>query len=122
MGLNPHRESISTREHQSYHFLKLQCSLLCLKSPEYYDPVRKKENALRRRNVVMYSMVKNEKLSESQYQELKEQPIALTSERIGGARSIAPHFMEYLRQQLEAMADKYGYNLYMDGLNIYTTT
>ena len=92
-----------------------------LKSPEYYDPVRKKENALRRRNVVMYSMVKNEKLSESQYQELKEQPIALTSERIGGARSIAPHFMEYLRQQLEAMADKYGYNLYMDGLNIYTT-
>jgi penicillin-binding protein 1A len=92
-----------------------------LKSPEYYDPVRKKENALRRRNVVMYNMVKNEKLGESEYQKLKEQPITLTSERIGGARSIAPHFMEYLRQQLEAMADKYGYNLYMDGLNIYTT-
>ena len=92
-----------------------------LKSPEYYDPIRKKDNAIRRRNLVMYNMVRNDKLSESEYQKLKEQPIALTSERIGGARSIAPHFMEYLRQQMEAMADKYGYNLYMDGLNIYTT-
>lgn len=92
-----------------------------LKSPEYYDPIKKKENAIRRRNLVMYNMVKNEKLSESEYQKLKEQPITLTSERISGSRSIAPHFMEYLRQQLEAMSDKYGYNLYMDGLNIYTT-
>ena len=92
-----------------------------LKSPEYYDPLRKKENAIRRRNLVMYNMVRNDKLSESEYQKLKEQPIALASERIGGSRSIAPHFMEYLRQQMEAMADKYGYNLYMDGLNIYTT-
>lgn len=92
-----------------------------LKSPEYYDPVRKRENAIRRRNLVMYNMVKNEKLSDSEYQKFKEQPITLASERIGGARSIAPHFIEYLRQQLETMADKYGYNLYMDGLNIYTT-
>lgn len=92
-----------------------------LKSPEYYDPVRKKENSTRRRNLVMYNMVKNDKLSETKYKELKEQPISLVSERISGMRSIAPHFMEYLRQQLEAMSDKYGYNLYMDGLNIYTT-
>jgi penicillin-binding protein 1A len=69
----------------------------------------------------MYNMVRNDKLSESEYQKIKEQPITLASERIGGSRSIAPHFMEYLRQQMEAMADKYGYNLYMDGLNIYTT-
>ncbi len=92
-----------------------------LKSPEYYDPIRKKDNALRRRNLVMHNMVKDEKLSEDEYRKLKEQPINLVSARITGTRSIAPHFMEYIRQQLEAMADKYGYNLYLDGLNIYTT-
>ena len=92
-----------------------------LKSPEYYDPVRRKENSLRRRNLVMYNMVKNDKLSEADYVKLKEQPISLVSERIVGAHTIAPHFMEYLRQQLESMAAKYGYNLYLDGLNIYTT-
>ena len=92
-----------------------------LKSDVYYDPIRKKENAIRRRNLVMYNMVKNEKLSESEYLRLKEQPIELAFEKIGGNHSIAPHFMEYIRQQLETMADKYGYNLYLDGLNIYTT-
>jgi penicillin-binding protein 1A len=92
-----------------------------LKSPEFYDPIKKKENALRRRNQVMLNMVKEGLLSEDDYQKLKEQPIALTSDRVLGIRSIAPHFMEYLRLQLESMADKYGYNLYMDGLNIYTT-
>jgi penicillin-binding protein 1A len=92
-----------------------------LKSPKYYDPIKKKDNALRRRNLVMYNMVTNDLLSASEYASIKEQPIMLASERIGGARSIAPHFMEYLRQQLEAMANKYGYNLYLDGLNIYTT-
>lgn len=92
-----------------------------LKSPFYYDPVKNKENAIRRRNLVLYNMVKNDKLSEEEYRNLVEHPIELSSEKITSDRSIAPHFMEYLRQQLENMADKYGYNLYMDGLNIYTT-
>ena len=92
-----------------------------LKSPEYYDPVRRKDNSLRRRNLVMFNMVRNDKLSEADYVKLKEQPINLVSERLVGAHTIAPHFMEYVRQQLESMAAKYGYNLYLDGLNIYTT-
>ena len=29
--------------------------------------------------------------------------------------------MEYVRKQMENMSDKYGYDLYRDGLNIYTT-
>lgn len=92
-----------------------------LKSPEFYDPIKKQENALRRRNLVLYNMVRNNKLDENLYNSLKSQPITLISERITGTRSIAPHFMEYIRQQLESMASKYGYNLYMDGLNIYTS-
>ena len=35
--------------------------------------------------------------------------------------SEAPYFMEYVRQKMEAMSDKYGYNLYRDGLNIYVS-
>jgi penicillin-binding protein 1A len=92
-----------------------------LKSPSNYDPVQKKENAIGRRNLVMYNMVSTDKLSGSEYEKLKEQPILLASEKVGYVRSIAPHFMEYVRQYLESMSDKYGYNLYRDGLNIYTT-
>ena len=92
-----------------------------LKSNVNYDPVRKKENALQRRNLVMHNMVDTGFLSEVEYENYKQQPIALTSEKITGFRSEAPHFLEYVRQQMDAMADKYGYNLYRDGLSIYTT-
>src|SRR5690606_32655703 len=92
-----------------------------LKSPENYDPVKNRENSVRRRNLVMYNMVSVGLLDEREYDELKEQPIVLASEQVGYVKSIAPHFMEYVRKQLEDMSDKYGYNLYRDGINIYTT-
>ena len=92
-----------------------------LKSSVVYDPIKYPQNALNRRNTVMLSMVEDGKLSREEYEKLKNQPIALTKEKLGKFKSIAPHFMEYIRQQMEAMADKYGYNLYRDGINIYTT-
>jgi penicillin-binding protein 1A len=92
-----------------------------LKSTEYYDPERRKENALRRRNLVMHNMMDAGYLSEADYEKYKAQPIVLAKGKLNGSKSEAPHFMEYVRQQMEAMADKYGYDLYRDGLNIYTT-
>ncbi|HSP88879.1 MAG TPA: PBP1A family penicillin-binding protein [Ignavibacteriaceae bacterium] len=92
-----------------------------LKSPVIYDPIRRAENSVKRRNLVMHNMVVTEKLSESEYQKFKSQPITLPSERIGGIVTEAPHFMEYIRQKLTPIADKYGFDLYRDGINIYTT-
>ena len=34
---------------------------------------------------------------------------------------IAPHFVEWIRQQLIQKADKYGFDIYRDGLSVYTT-
>lgn len=94
-----------------------------LKSHVYYNPIRRPQNALQRRNVVLYNMVDNGMLSEEEYDSLKNVPLNLTAENLndGMQSSIAPHFVEYVRKQLESMADKYGYNLYEDGLKIYTT-
>ncbi|QQS38243.1 MAG: PBP1A family penicillin-binding protein [Ignavibacteriales bacterium] len=92
-----------------------------LKSPENYDPVRKTQNALNRRNLVMRNMVDVDKLKDSEYQALRSQPIKLASERVIGMKSEAPHFLEYVRQQMTSMSDRYKYDLYRDGLNIYTT-
>lgn len=92
-----------------------------LKSPVYYDPIRRVENAVARRNLVMYNMVVTGKLSEEEYEKLKALPINLASEKIGGTISEAPHFMEYIRQKLTPIADEYGFDLYRDGINIYTT-
>ncbi|MGQ9798814.1 MAG: penicillin-binding protein 1A [Ignavibacterium sp.] len=92
-----------------------------LKSSEYYDPVKNYDNALRRRNVVLNNMVVNGYLSESEYQRLKQIPIQLATDHPSAIRTDAPHFMEYIRLQLTPIVEKYGYDLYRDGLNIYTT-
>ncbi len=92
-----------------------------LKSNRYYDPVSHPENALARRNLVMYNMVTAGYLSKDKYEQLKQEPITLASRKLSGEHSIAPYFMEYIRQKMSAMSDKYGYDLYRDGLNIYTS-
>jgi penicillin-binding protein 1A len=92
-----------------------------LKSSVNYDPVSRYETALLRRNQVMYNMVTNDMLNETEYERLKQQPIQLASERLSHVKSEAPHFLEYIRQQMTPLADKYGYDLYRDGLNIYTS-
>ncbi|MBE0570988.1 MAG: PBP1A family penicillin-binding protein [Ignavibacteriaceae bacterium] len=92
-----------------------------LKSPRDFDPVNNYDNALKRRNLVMYNMVSTGFLDKDEYDKLKQEPIVLASEKPNVMRTVAPHFMEYVRLQLSELADKYGYDMYRDGLNIYTS-
>lgn len=94
-----------------------------LKSAVIYDPFNKYDNAFRRRNLVLFNMMEDGFITKDQYENLKNQPIKLSYKKIeeGIKGTIAPHFVEYVRQQMTKLADKYGYDLYQDGLNIYTT-
>jgi penicillin-binding protein 1A len=92
-----------------------------LKSPRDYDPVSNYDNSFARRNLVLHNMVVTGMLDEQEYEKLKEEPIVLSTESMSVLKTDAPHFMEYLRQQLSGLADEYDYDLYRDGLNIYTT-
>ncbi len=102
--------------------LQESASLIALlRSSVFYDPIKHYENAVARRNLVMRNMISAGYLDEATYERLKSKPIVLGSEKIGGYTTIAPHFMEYIRQQMEKLSDKYGFDLYRDGLNIYTS-
>lgn len=94
-----------------------------LKSSVYYNPVRRYNSALQRRNLVMYNMVEAGYLDAEKYDSLKNLPISLSVDESKESfkSSTAPHFVEYVRQQMEKMSEQYGYNLYEDGLSIYTT-
>ncbi|MBI1936840.1 MAG: PBP1A family penicillin-binding protein [Ignavibacteriales bacterium] len=94
-----------------------------LKSWVYYDPFERYDNAFRRRNVVLNNMADEGYLSEEQCERLKLEPIKLSYKRIeeGIRGTIAPHFLEYIRQRMEKLSSKYGFDLYQDGLNIYTS-
>ncbi len=94
-----------------------------LKSPYRYDPFRNYNTSLQRRNLVMYNMYEMGMISKPEYEKLKAEPINVSQNRIaeGSKSKIAPHFVEYVRQQLSRMSSKYGFDIYEDGLTITTT-
>lgn len=93
------------------------------KSGNYYDPYKNPNTALQRRNLVLYNMVVMGDLSQETYDRMKEEPIKLLPPDVKKeiSNSIAPHFVEYTRQQMEKWCFSKRYKLYEDGLNIYTT-
>ncbi|MCF8240928.1 MAG: penicillin-binding protein [Melioribacteraceae bacterium] len=94
-----------------------------LKSSVYYDPYRRYNTALSRRNLIMRNMVVMDFITKEKYNELSQLPIELSYEKTeSGFRSnLAPHFVEYVRQQMNEYAKIYNFDLYEDGLSIYTT-
>ncbi len=91
-----------------------------LKGQTYYSPVRHPERALKRRNVVLLSMMTNGKLTKAAFDSLKQQPLNLELND-PYALHTAPYFTEYIRRQMNRLQDSLHVNVYKDGLRIYTT-
>ncbi len=97
------------------------------KNPILYNPVRNPQNALLRRNTVYQQMIRNQMLSQESYDTLKVRPIKLTFERQSHLDGLAPYLREYLRAFMKDWVKKNPrpggeeYNIYTDGLKIYTS-
>ena len=140
--------------------LKLEEAALLVgmcKNPSLYNPRRRPENAINRRNTVLNQMCKYNYITQQVCDSLKVLPIELKYQSVDHKQGLAPYFREYLRQVLTAKEPKrnhypewnmlqyeidkrqwdenplYGfcnknhkpdgtpYDLYQDGLRIYTT-
>ena len=86
-----------------------------------YNPRLFPERAQARRNIVLSQMVKHEFVSNDIYQNLREEPIALDYHPPSKAGRESRYFGEYVRLKVEDWAEQNGYDLYSDGLVIYTT-
>lgn len=126
------------------------------KNPSLFNPVRRPDKTLGRRNVVMSQMLKYDKISEAEFDSLKMLPLGLDFHKEDHKEGIATYFREYMRLYLTANKpeksnykwnkDQYAvdslawekdplygwcnknlksdgsrYNIYTDGLKIYTT-
>jgi penicillin-binding protein 1A len=98
-----------------------------LQAPSRYNPVNNYDQALQRRNIVLSQLHKYKFIDQLQFDMLKRKPIVLKFEAEGHATGPAPYFRETLRLELNKWchehkkADGAPYNLYTDGLRIYTT-
>ena len=92
-----------------------------LKGTAAYNPVLYPERARERRNVVLAQMLKHGKLERASYTRLRDRPLKLEFARQDLDLGPAPHFAEAVRRWLIDWAGERGYNVYADGLVVYST-
>lgn len=99
------------------------------KNPALYNPIRFEERTKQRRNVVLSQMVKYGYLTEQKFDSLKVLPLGISFHPEDHNDGLATYFREYLRDNfLDNWCKKHinpetgkPYNIYKDGLRIYTT-
>jgi penicillin-binding protein 1A len=92
-----------------------------LQNPSRFNPVRFHDRTQARRNTVLRQMVKHDFLTEAYFQEHREKPIEIDLQRSEITATFAPYFAEFVRNWTRDWARDNGYDLFGDGLVIYTT-
>lgn len=107
-----------------------------LQNPGRWNPMKKDTTlSLKRREVVLNQMVKYGYLSEDDYEIYRNKPRGVDFQRVSHDEGPAPYFREVLRAKLDDIlnekdengeyvrkkADGNPYNIYSDGLKVYTT-
>jgi penicillin-binding protein 1A len=97
------------------------------KNSGLYNPVRNPEGVKNRRNVVLSQMEKAKMITESEKLKLQALPITLKFKLESHREGTATYFREYLRDYMKKWVsenkkpDGSDYDIYKDGLKIYTT-
>ncbi len=110
------------------------------KNPSLFDPINRPDTTLTRRMVVLDQMRRNGVLTTQEYDSLKALPLGLRYQCVDHTEGPAPYFREVLRAQLQELLNKRDpetgelligkldadgkkvpYDIYTDGLRIYTT-
>ncbi len=98
-----------------------------LKNPALFNPRRRLDTTQHRRNVVFGQMLKNEIISQTEFDSLAKIPIELDYQTADHNQGQATYFREFLRNKLRQWCtthkkpDGTNYDLYRDGLRIHTT-
>jgi penicillin-binding protein 1A len=91
-----------------------------LKAPTHYSPISNPQKCMQRRNKVLQKMQEYQFISLVEYHKYVKNPIQLKYGFMTMS-GIAPHFKHEAEKFLIGWAKEKGYNLYTDGLKIYTT-
>ena len=92
-----------------------------LKATTYYNPRIHPDNAVKRRNVVLDNMRRHNHLTQAAYDSLKVGDIELDFSVENAYDGKANYFREAVASELKEWCHDNGYDLYTDGLKIYTT-
>jgi penicillin-binding protein 1A len=98
-----------------------------LKATTSYNPAKNPEKAKERRNTVLQKMAKYQFLTTEEAEKYQKRDLKIKYTYLSHNTGLATYFREYLRQELDEWCSSHykddgtPYNLYTDGLKIYTT-
>lgn len=92
-----------------------------LRAPSYYSPRNHPERATSVRNTVIAQMGKYDFVTEEEADSLMQTPLVLEYQVENHYSGLAPYFRAEILKELQAFCKANGYDLYRDGLKIYTT-
>lgn len=98
-----------------------------VKNPALFNPMRDSTRMFNRRNTVIGQLARNGFITEEQEDSLCKLPMIVKFSRQGHDEGIAPYLREYLRGYMRNWIENHPkpdgskYNMYTDGLKIYTT-
>ena len=98
-----------------------------LQAPSRYNPRFNPERAENRRNIVLAQMAKNDKITEAEKEKYQAIPLKISYTPETHTKGYATYFREYLRDYMRKWVkenpkkDGSTYDIYRDGLRIYTT-
>ncbi|MGB4774401.1 MAG: transglycosylase domain-containing protein, partial [Daejeonella sp.] len=92
-----------------------------LKGTTTYNPIRNPEKSLERRNTVLSQMEKYNFLSKDNYTKYSNKPLKLNPGELDEGSDGGSYLRSAVAKYLEKWCDENNYDLYTDGLKIYTT-
>ena len=92
-----------------------------LKATSTYNPRLNPERSLERRNVVLSNMLRHNDITKQEYDSLANLDIQLNYRIESAYDGQALYFRQAVAKELKPWCEETGYDLYTDGLKIYTT-
>ncbi len=92
-----------------------------LKATTTYNPIRNPEKSLERRNTVLSQMEKYEYLTPEEFKKYSQRPLKLNPGSLDEGSNGGSYLRSAVSRYLEKWSEDNGYDLYTDGLKIYTT-
>jgi len=100
-----------------------ECAMLIavLKAPTAYSPILNPERALKRRNLVLYLMKRNNVISQQDYIEFIKLPLNLQYNVEKSYDGVGNYYRQAVKTELQTWLKENNFDLFSSGLKIYTT-
>lgn len=126
-GIRNASKTFFSKEPKDVNVIEAAMLVGMVNAPSAYNPRTNPGPALERRNFVLGQMVRNNYLTSGEAAALKSKPVKLDYKKIDETTGLAPYFRMILGEELKKWCKEHkkengkNYNLFKDGLRIYTT-